>query len=176
MSTSKKTRACPSCEGRMLRGFKEQEAVYQGQAMKYSPPGWWCKSCAEGVLEGEDNEVHDAALHEVMARAKKSPISPLLIRVAREAVGISQREAGRVFGGGPTAFYKYETARAIPSVGMANLLRLRLRLQRPELFVKPVRGEFRLSTSDDIALLHKASMTDHLNAIMRRVYPEAGAE
>lgn len=174
MSTQKKTRACPSCEGRMHRGFREQEAVYQGHAMKYSQPGWWCKSCDDGVLDGEDNEVHDAALHEVMARAKKSPISPLLIRVAREAVGISQREAGRVFGGGPTAFYKYETARAIPSAGMANLLRLAL--QRPDLFAKPLRGASRLPTSDDIALLHKAAMTDHLNAIMRRVYPEAGAD
>jgi HTH-type transcriptional regulator/antitoxin MqsA len=174
MSTKKETRACPSCESLMHRGCREQDVAYQGHTMKYSQPGWWCKSCDDGVLEGEDNEVHDAALHEVMARAKKSPISPLLIRVAREAIGVSQREAGRVFGGGPTAFYKYETARAIPSIGMANLLKLAL--QRPDLFVKPARGEFRLSTSDDITLLHKAAMTDHLSAIMRSVYPEAGVE
>ena len=62
----------------------------------------------------------------------------------------------------------------IPSIGMANLLKLAL--QRPDLFVKPARGEFRLSTSDDITLLHKAAMTDHLSAIMRSVYTESGAE
>jgi hypothetical protein len=62
-----------------------------------------------------------AFLHELcggrldaVARAKGSPISPLTIRAAREAAGLSQREAGRVFGGGPTAFYKYETAKAVP--------------------------------------------------------------
>jgi HTH-type transcriptional regulator/antitoxin MqsA len=171
MSSQKKTKACPSCENLMRRGVREQEVAYQGHVLKYSQPGWWCKSCDDGVLEGDDNEVHDAALHEVMARAKKSTISPLLIRVAREAIGVSQREAGRVFGGGPTAFYKYETAKAIPSVGMANLLRLALR--RPDLFSKPARGEFSIPTAEDIALLHKTAMTDRLDAIMRRVYPEA---
>ncbi|MDR3423904.1 MAG: type II toxin-antitoxin system MqsA family antitoxin [Alphaproteobacteria bacterium] len=173
MSVQKKTKTCPSCEGRMRRGIREQEVSFQRHVLKYSQPGWWCKSCDEGILEGEDNEVHDAALHEVMARAKKSPLSPLLIRIAREAVGVSQREAGRVFGGGPTAFYKYETARSIPSASMANLLRLAL--QRPDLFAKPAQNDFRLPTPKDIALLHKTAMTDRLDVLMRRVYPDVVA-
>lgn len=45
---------------------------------------------------------------------------------------------GKVFGGGPTAFYKYETAKAVPSEGMANLLRLAL--ERSDLFTKPARA------------------------------------
>ena len=67
-----------------------------------------------------------------MARAKHSPISPLMVRAAREAVGVSQRSGRKIFGGGPTAFYKYETAKAVPSEGMANLLRLAL--EQPDLF------------------------------------------
>lgn len=174
MKSQKKTMTCPSCKERMTRSSRMQEAMYQGHSLKYSQPGWWCTACEEGVLEGEDNEIHDAALHEVMALAKKSPISPLLIRAAREAVGASQREAGLLFGGGPTAFYKYETAKAVPSVGMANLLRLAL--QRPDLFAKPKRGEFRIPTAEDISLLRKTNRSDRLNSIIRKVFPETVAD
>lgn len=174
MSTKEKTKSCPSCEGWMRHEFRETEIEYQGYTLKYSQPGWWCDTCDDGILEGEDNEIHDVALHEVMALAKKSPISPLLIRAIRETVGVSQREAGRLFGGGPTAFYKYETAKAIPSVGMANLLRLAL--ERPDLFTKPKRGEFRQPPVEDVTLLRQAVKDVHLDAIMRRVYPETVAE
>ena len=163
-----RTRPCPSCEGMMRRGIKPQTIVYQGESLTYDQPGWHCDACYDGVLADEDNAIHDAALHEVMARAKKSPISPLLIRAAREAVGISQREAGRVFGGGPTAFYKYETARAVPSEGMANLLRLAL--EQPERFRRRPHSSF-APTSADVARWRERGADPQLQALVRRIYP-----
>ena len=100
-----KTRPCPSCGDGLRRGVQNETLTYRGQSLTYQQPGWYCGACGDGILEGADNEVHDAALHELMARVKGSPISPLMIRAAREAVGVSQREAGKLFGGGPTAFY-----------------------------------------------------------------------
>lgn len=164
------TRPCPSCEGVMRRGAREETVTYQGEALTYRQPGWHCDSCGDGVLEGPDNEVADAALHEVMARAKRSPISPLMIRAARAAVGVSQRQAGKMFGGGPTAFYKYETARAVPSEGMARLLRLAL--ERPELFAAPARGAAGWPSAEDARLLRRAVTDDRLASILRRVYPQ----
>lgn len=169
MSTEE-IRPCPSCGGVMRRGVRDETVTYQGESLIYQQPGWHCDSCGDGILEGSDNEYHDAALHEVMARAKHSPISPLMIRAAREAVGVSQREAGTVFGGGPTAFYKYETARAVPSRGMANMLRLAL--ERPDLFRKPKRGAPTWPAPVDVELLRRAVTDDRLAAIMQRVYPE----
>ncbi|HLQ92276.1 MAG TPA: type II toxin-antitoxin system MqsA family antitoxin [Xanthobacteraceae bacterium] len=164
------TRRCPACSGVMRRGVMNETVTFQGHSLTYEQPGWHCEVCDEGVLEGEDNAFHDAALHEVMARAKGSPISPLTIRAAREAVGLSQREAGRVFGGGPTAFYKYETAKAVPSDGMANLLHLAL--ERPDLFRKSPRGTTPTPSVSDITLIRRASLNDTLGNIIRRVYPE----
>src|SRR5260370_4189254 len=92
MKEKQKTRPCPSCGGVMRRGLRDEIITYGNASLKYQQPGWHCTSCDDGVLEGVDNEYHDAALHEVMARAKRSPISPLLIRAARHAVGVSQRE------------------------------------------------------------------------------------
>jgi HTH-type transcriptional regulator / antitoxin MqsA len=168
------TRRCPACGGAMRRGVTNETVTYEGHSLSYEQPGWHCEVCGEGVLEGDDNAYHDAALHEVMARAKGSPISPLVIRAAREAAGLSQREAGRVFGGGPTAFYKYETAKAVPSEGMANLLRLAL--ERPDLFQKPPRGTIPSPTPSDIALIRRAHVNDVLDRIIQRVYPEGRSD
>ena len=158
----------------MRRGDRQETVTYKGESLTYLQPGWHCETGDDGILEGFDNDYHDAALHEVMARAKHSPISPLMVRAAREAVGVSQREAGRVFGGGPTAFYKYETAKSVPSGGMANLLRLAL--ERPDLFHKPARGTFNLPSAQDAELLRRAIRDDQLNSIMRRVYPQTDKE
>ncbi len=94
-------------------------------------------------------------------------------RAAREAVDVSQRQAGKVFGGGPTAFYKYETAKAVLSEGMANLLRLAL--ERPDLFTKPARGTFNWPSAQDAQILRRAITDDRLGAIVRRVYPQTDA-
>ena len=153
-TTEPVTRRCPACSGIMRRTVTNETVTFQGHSLRYEQPGWQCETCDEGVLEGDDNAFHDAALHEVMARAKGSPMSPLAIRAARETVGLSQREAGRVFGGGATAFYKYETAKAVPSEGMANLLRLAL--QRPDLFREPRLGSDLDATASDIALIRRA--------------------
>jgi HTH-type transcriptional regulator/antitoxin MqsA len=168
--TEEKTRPCPSCGGVMRRGEEEETVTFQGESLTYQQPGWHCETCDDGILDGTDNEYADAALHEVMARAKHSPMSPLMIRAAREAVGISQRQAGKVFGGGPTAFYKYETAKAVPSEGMANLLRLAL--ERPDLFTKPARGTVNWPSVEDAQLLRRAITDDRLGAILRRIYPQ----
>ena len=172
MGTEQTTRSCPACGGTMRRTVAKETVTYQGHSLTYEQPGWQCEACDEGVLDGPDNAFHDAALHEVMALAKRSPISPLTIRAAREATGLSQREAGRVFGGGPTAFYKYETAKAVPSEGMANLLRLAL--ERPDLFRRPAGGTVPpTSPAADIALIRRANPNEALEAIIRRVYPDA---
>lgn len=172
--TEEKTRPCPSCESVMRRGVQEETVTFQGESLTYLQPGWHCENGDDGILEGSDNDYADAALHEVMARAKRSPISPLMIRAAREAVGVSQRKAGELFGGGKTAFYKYETAKAVPSEGMANLLRLAL--EHPDLFTKPARGTFSWPSAQDAQLLRRAITDDRLNSIMRRVYPQTDVQ
>ena len=51
-------------------------------------------------------------------------LSPNDIRTIRESLGLTQREAGVLLGGGPTAFAKYESGTARPSTAVANLLKL----------------------------------------------------
>lgn len=49
-------------------------------------------------------------------------LKPDQIRVIREGLGLSQREAGSILGGGPNAFAKYESGTLAPAAALANLL------------------------------------------------------
>ena len=51
-------------------------------------------------------------------------LAPDRIRIIRQGLGLTQREAGELLGGGPNAFAKYETGRVTPSTALANLLKV----------------------------------------------------
>ena len=50
--------------------------------------------------------------------------TPDRIRATRETLGLTQEQAGRLLGGGPRAFTKYETGSLRPSASTINLLRV----------------------------------------------------
>ncbi|MGH7293988.1 MAG: type II TA system antitoxin MqsA family protein, partial [Polyangiaceae bacterium] len=51
-------------------------------------------------------------------------LGPKEVAKVREALGLSQRKAGEVLGGGPRAFQKYESGKQAVSTPMSHLLRL----------------------------------------------------
>src|SRR5260370_21390878 len=123
--------------GRPLRrGVKMLTIDVNGQPFTYGQPGWWASiddpTDNDGQLTDEDNVIRAAARREARARAKHAILTPLVIRAIREACGLSQREAARVFGGGAKAFEKYESGEVAPSSAITRLLLLAAR--RPELF------------------------------------------
>ncbi|MBI1776044.1 MAG: type II toxin-antitoxin system MqsA family antitoxin [Proteobacteria bacterium] len=174
------TRPCLSCgQGAMRRGERRETIKVDGYEHAYMQPGWYCDSCEDGVLVDEDNMVADAALREAKAHAKGAPITPLGIRAVRELLHLSQRDAGRIFGGGARAFQRYESGAVAPSTGMANMLRLALEqpgvfrraLKQKDLFKR--RGHLVAPSSREIGLIRNAATDDALASIVRRVYPEA---
>ncbi len=51
-------------------------------------------------------------------------LSPDRIRAIRERLGLSQKEAGEVIGGGPRAFTKYESGTVKPTAAVVNFLKI----------------------------------------------------
>ena len=51
-------------------------------------------------------------------------MSPAQIRSIRERLGLPQVEAGKLLGGGPRAFTKYESGTVEPAASVINLLRV----------------------------------------------------
>lgn len=51
-------------------------------------------------------------------------VDPGYIASVRKKLGLDQREAAEIFGGGVNAFSRYETGKASPSIALIKLLRL----------------------------------------------------
>ncbi len=118
-----KTQACPECGGTMKFGRKVRPLKYRDLEGKVRVTGWWCDSCGEGILSGEDLRKYSRALQDLKAKAEQV-LPPAEVAAIREKLGLSQRKAGELLGGGPRAFQKYEAGSQTPSVPMTHLLTL----------------------------------------------------
>jgi HTH-type transcriptional regulator/antitoxin MqsA len=132
-----KTQPCPECGGTMKFGSRTRPLKYRDLEGKVRVKGWWCESCGEGILTGEDLRKYSRALQDLKARAEQV-LPPAEVAAIREKLGLSQRKAGELLGGGPRAFQKYEAGSQTPSVPMTHLLTL---LARDPRRLKELRSE-----------------------------------
>ena len=107
----------------MVRGIRPVEFSYKGLSVTVDMPGWYCEGSDEGVHEGKDLEVSDAALKQLKIEADKL-LAPADVKRIRTKVGLTQQQAGAIIGGGPNAFQKYESGEVTVSKGISNLLRV----------------------------------------------------
>ena len=98
--------------------------------------GWHCPQCGEiEFVDQDSSERHMAALGAVWEEARAKESIPL--RAIRKRLGLSQAEAGRLFGGGVSAFSGYERGKTQPH--KSTVLLLKLLNKHPEL-LHEVRG------------------------------------
>lgn len=112
----------------------------------------------------EDNQIAEMARRtaKVLAQGEKLFV-PVVIRAIRQCCGLTQREAGLLFGGGEKSFEKYESGEISPSAPMRRLPRLAM--ERPELFA--LTGDRRIDAApgDDGALVHEALRAAHVDRL-----------
>ncbi|MGH6739571.1 MAG: type II toxin-antitoxin system MqsA family antitoxin [Bradyrhizobium sp.] len=107
----------------MVRDTRPMELKYKGQSVTVQMPGWYCAASGESIHAGEDIKTSDAALKMLKIKVEKL-LAPEEIKRIRQKLGLTQREAGDVVGGGPNAFQKYESGEILLSKGMSNFLRV----------------------------------------------------
>ncbi len=108
----------------MVRGTRTTTVKYGGlESEPFDQPGLWCQSCSEGLLSFKDMEVATRQMHILKARAEHL-LPPSEVKRVRKKLGLTQKEAGLLLGGGPNAFQKYESADVVTSQAISNLLRL----------------------------------------------------
>jgi HTH-type transcriptional regulator/antitoxin MqsA len=86
-------------------------------------PGWYCNESGESIHTGDDMRVSDAALKSLRMKVENL-LAPQDVRRIRIKIGLTQREAGTLIGGGPNAFQKYEQGTVTVSKGISNFLRV----------------------------------------------------
>lgn len=116
-------RVCHECGGKMARDIRSVTFTYRGESETVDMPGWYCQDCDEGLHYGPDMRVSDRALTVMKARAE-GVLEPTAIRRVRKKLRLTQKEAGRLIGGGPNAFQKYECGDVLASHAISSALRL----------------------------------------------------
>jgi HTH-type transcriptional regulator / antitoxin MqsA len=119
---------CPKCSKQMEHSTRPDQIMYRRRRLTFDATGWWCPNGHDAVFSLEEAKQWDAAAKEAKAKIDAEFRHPLMtppeiVRI-RHKLGLSQREAGALFGGGYRAFQKYEAGEVTTSEPMANLLRL----------------------------------------------------
>jgi len=118
-------RSCHECGQVMRRDVRDFTITSQGLSSTFPMPGWYCtgENCDEAIANSEDMKVSSRELHILKAKAANL-LAASKVRRVRRTLGLTQREAGLILGGGPNAFQKYEAAELVPSKAISNLLRV----------------------------------------------------
>ena len=160
----------------MMRGEKLVTLQVEGQAFEYRQPGWWCSlddpDDLDGQLVDEDNLVAEMARRTARAIVRGEAFPPVLIRAIRLRCGLSQRDAGELFGTGEKSFEKYEAGQIPPSKPTQRLLRLAM--EKPELFARPARGE--RSAAADMGLIQATIKQARLDRIYAPLFRDRTAD
>lgn len=130
---------CPDCGTVMRREQRSVTWTYKGKALTHLQTAWFCPAdpLHDHVLDEADSLATERLrlAHRVVA---EGGVHPAEVRRIRLKVGLSQREAGKIIGGGPIAFHKYEKGEVATSHAVGVLLRL---LDRHPDLLSEVRGD-----------------------------------
>jgi HTH-type transcriptional regulator / antitoxin MqsA len=140
----------------MTRGEKERTITVDGRKFTYLQPGWWCSltdpNDNEGQLVDDDNKIARMARLTAKSIARgETTFVPVVIRAIRELLGLTQREAGTLFGTGEKSFEKYESGEIQPSEPTKRLLKLAM--LHPDIFSTPERGRLVIPSPADAELI-----------------------
>jgi len=91
--------------------------------------GWHCPVCGECEFDDGEGKRYSAAV-DAFSAAVDAEIAASL-RAMRKKLGLRQAEAGRLFGGGVSAFSEYERGKTQPH--KSTVLLLKLLSKHPEL-------------------------------------------
>jgi HTH-type transcriptional regulator/antitoxin MqsA len=119
----KKTLRCHECGSDMVRDTRPHDVNYKDRSVTVDQSGWYCTGCSEVVIDGADMAVLEDAFVRLKAEVDDI-LTPTEVARIRKRLGLSQRRAGAILGGGPRSFQKYESGTDWVTRAMANLLRL----------------------------------------------------
>ena len=130
MSEQWNGKRCPACfQGTLEQQLKRTQFEYRSHILEYDQEGAWCGTCGEGMVTGKEAASAESMLDEFIARMDREEATELA-RI-RKKLGLSQKEAALIAGGGHNAFSRYERGEARPVAAVVNLFRLLAR--HPEL-------------------------------------------
>ena len=116
---------CMSCgyKGMVREENRTETITHDGESVPLTGlSGWFCPSCHDGWYDDADQvryaEAGDDLIHHARERQSKE------LRRIRKKLGLTQKEAAAIFGGGVNAFSRYERGEIEPNASTRKLLHL----------------------------------------------------
>jgi HTH-type transcriptional regulator/antitoxin MqsA len=115
---------CPACGGEMTRAIQDLAYTYKGMHLTIPAiDALACNTCGEVLFATPADGVrYDRAIRAHIA-AVNLDCTPDL-RAIRKKLKLTQAEAGRIFGGGVTAFSRYERGEVKPPVALVKFFQV----------------------------------------------------
>ena len=117
---------CPVCgAAELIHDTRDLPYTYKGETTVIAAvTGDFCPACAESILDvAESNRV----MREMRAFSRQvnaAIVDPGFIMNVRKKLGLDQREAAELFGGGINAFSRYENGKTKPPLALVKLFQL----------------------------------------------------
>lgn len=116
---------CPECGGaELVPGVKELPFTYKGKTIMLETRADFCPVCGEGVLSDEETDRLDGLSEAFRRKVNEELFDPSFVLSVRKKLGLDQRQAGELFGGGANAFSRYELGKAKPPQALMQLFKL----------------------------------------------------
>lgn len=142
---------CVLCgKGEVVAGTRDVPFTYKGQkTFIKNIRGEYCNRCGEGYYGPEhDSDILMAGYDEF--REKVDAVlaeQAAFVEKVRKKLGLDQRQAGEIFGGGVNAFSRYETAKVRTPVSVMQLFTLLDR--HPELLEEIRQNKYRIGGAQE---------------------------
>jgi len=117
---------CPVCgAAQLIRDTRDVPYTYKGETTTVPRvTGEFCPACAEMLLDAAESARVMEAMQEFARQVNAAIVDPRFIARVRKKLGLDQRQAGELFGGGVNAFSRYETGKTRPPLALIKLLRV----------------------------------------------------
>lgn len=122
---SEDKRYCPQCDDGTLLEHCSTDKVITIDDLSVTVPvvsGWHCPACGECEFDDGEGKRYSEALASLRAQANAKRQAEL--RAIRKKLGLRQADAGKLFGGGVSAFSDYERGKTQPHKSTVLLLKL----------------------------------------------------
>jgi HTH-type transcriptional regulator/antitoxin MqsA len=108
----------------MTRDEKRTEVItHNGESVTLTGlSGWFCPACGDGWFDDESSILVSQAGDSLVLKARE--LRTQEVRRIRKKLGLTQKEAAAIFGGGPNAFSLYERGKIEPHTSTLKLLHL----------------------------------------------------
>lgn len=117
---------CPTCAAaELIHDTRDMPYTYKSETTIIPDvTGDFCPACDEAVFDAAESRRISALMREFSKQVNAAIVDPGFIANVRKKLGLDQREAAEIFGGGVNAFSRYENGKTKPPLALVKLLKL----------------------------------------------------